>query len=223
MRIVPASLVLLASLSSAAFAGEDAFSHRPGGAEVYYASSTTAVSVAGVEHDLDSSRLMLDFAEAANDWLYLGFAAGLAFDQMTTEPLVTDSDPVGYAFGVFTGARFLEMGPFALMAEARYQRVFNEGTGSVSITTLKYSETGGRFGAAFRWEKVELQAGAYTLRVAGDIESTGTVAGTATFEEVEQGGAYGAVRLKIDGGYVLGLRIESGARETLAFTFSTRF
>ena len=222
MRIALASLVLVASLPGVA-AGDGVYDRRPGGTEVYYAGTTTAVSVGGVEHDLDSSRLMLDYAESANDWLYLGFGVGLAFDQMSTEPLVANTDPVGYAFGAFAGARFLEMGPFALTAEARYQRIYTEGSDSASDSILKYGETSGRLGAAFRWQKLELAAGGYTLRLSGDIESTGTVAGTGEFEEVEQSGVYGAARLAIDGGYALGLRVESGARETVAFTFSTRF
>jgi hypothetical protein len=222
MRIVPASLVFVASLSAIA-AGDDLYHERPGGAEVYYAGTTTVVSVAGVEHDLDSSRVMLDYAESANDWLYLGLAIGLSFDQMSTEPLIGATDPVGYALGAFAGARFLERGPFALLAEARYQRIYTEGSDGTSDSILKYSESGGRLGAAFRWEKIELQAGGYTLRIAGDIESTGAAAGVASFEEVEQSGVFGAARLAIDGGYALGLRVESGARETVAFTFSTRF
>jgi hypothetical protein len=222
MRLALATLVLASSLPALA-ADHDRFAERPGGAEVYYASTTTVVDVAGVEHDLDSSRLMLDFAESANDWLYLGVAIGLAFDTMPSEALVADTDPVGYALGAFAGARFLEMGPFALTAEGRYQRVYTEGSGAAQDAVLKYSEGSGRFGAVFRWQTLELAAGGYTLRVDGDIESSGGVVGLASFTEVEQNGAYAAVRLAIDGGYALGLRLESGARETLAFTFSTRF
>lgn len=222
MRFVIAILVLVSSLPT--FAAEhDRFAERPGGAEVYYATSTTAIDVAGVEYDLDSGRLMLDFAESANDWLFIGFAVGIAFDTMLSEPLVADSDPVGYALGVFAGTRFLEMGPFALTAEARHQRVYTEGSGAAQESVLKYGETTGRFGAVFRWSQVELAAGGYSLRVDGDIESSGGVAGLASFTEVEQSGVYAGARLAIDGGYALGLRLESGARETLAFTFSTRF
>jgi hypothetical protein len=222
MRLVTATLALASALAAGA-SDVDRFAQRPGGAEVYYSSTTTVVDVAGVEHDLDSGRLMLDFAEAANDWLYLGFAIGLAFDSMPSQPLVADTDPVGYALGAFAGARFLEMGPFALTAEGRYQRIYTEGSGATQETTLKYSEGSGRFGAVFRWQKVELAAGGYTLRVDGEIETSGAPAGLADLTEVEQSGVYGGVRLAIDGGYTLGLRLESGARETLAFTFATRF
>lgn len=222
MRIAPASLAFAATLSAVA-AGADLYEQRPGGAEVYYAGTTTAVDFGGVEHDLDSARLMLDFAEAANDWLYIGGAVGLAFEQMPTHPLITDTDPVGYVLGAFAGARFLEVGPFALQAEARYQRVFTSGSDSASDSEIRYGETSGRLGAAFRWRKLEVQAGGYTLRVDGDVESTGGVVGTASFTEVETSGVYGALRLQIDGGYTLGIRGESGARETLAFTFSSRF
>ena len=222
MRLVPAILALASTLAAGA-SDVDRFAHRPGGAEVYYASTTTVVEIAGVEHDLDSGRLMLDFAEAANDWLYLGMTVGAALDSMPSAALVADTDPVGYALGAFAGARFLEMGPFALTAEARYQRVFTEGSGAAQDTTLQYGETSGRFGAVFRWRKLELAAGGYTLRVDGEIESSGTPAGLADFTEVEQSGVYGGARLAIDGGYTLGVRLESGARESLAFTFATRF
>lgn len=220
MRTLTAILAVAATFAAA---GDDLYRQRPGGAEAYYVSVSTPVDVGGVEHDLDSGRLVFDYAEAANDWLYLGFSVGLSFDNMQSEPLIADTDPTGYTFGVFAGARFLELGPFALNLEGRHQRVADSGTGSVQESEMQYTETSFRLGALYRWEKVELGAGGYTLAVDGDLESTGTVIGTATFAEVETSGAYALVRLAIDGGFALGLRAESGARESLAFTFSTRF
>lgn len=219
MRFVPAILLAVAALPAAA----DPYEQRPGGAKVYYSSSTTPVEITGVEHELDSSRFMLDYAESANDWLYLGFAVGIAFDDLPTAALVADTEPAGYAAGVFAGARFLPLGPFAFTAEARYQRIYAEGSGATQDAVLRYGETTGRFGAVFRWQKLELGAGAYSLRLDGEAESTGGVVGTAEFDEVEQGGAYASLRLAIDGGYTLGLEAESGGRESFAFTFSTRF
>lgn len=224
MRILTAILALAASVAGAAENDhESLYRERPGGAEVYYAAHTTVVDVAGFERDLDSARFMLDYAEAANDWLYLGFSIGMTFDNMQAEPLVTDADPTGYGFGVFAGARFLEVGPFAVLLEARHNSIDGAGTGSAQESTLTYTETIGRLGATYRWQAVELAAGAFTLAVDGEVESTGGVVGTADFEAVESSGAWGSLRLRIDGGYALGLRFESGARETLAFTFSTRF
>jgi hypothetical protein len=166
---------------------------------------------------------MLDYAEAANDWLYLGVSLGLGFDTMEAEPLVFDSDPSGYAAGIFAGARFLEAGGFALTAEARHNRVYNDGESATQTATLDYGETTGRLGALFRWRDLELGAGAYTLRIDGEIDATGTPTGSADFAETEQSGIYAGARIRIDGGYALGVKVESGAREGYALTFSTRY
>jgi len=216
------ALSLAAALSTAALA-EGAFAERPGGAEVHFASITTEVEVGGVTHELDSQRVALDFAEAANDWLYVGVAVGLAFEQLSTVALVDDADPSGYTGGVFVGARFFELGPFALEAEARHQRVYAEGSGTAQDATLRYGETSARLTALFRWRKLELAAGGHTLRVDGEAEATGALAGAVEFTEVERSGVHGALRLAIDGGYALGVRVESGARDGFALTFSTRF
>lgn len=223
MRIAPVILALTTVIALGA-AAEDAYDLRPGGAEVYWTTATTAVEFAGVAHDLETSRLMVDYSEAANDWLYIGLSVGLTFDSAETQPLVANTDPAGYVFGLFTGVRFLELGGFALTAEARYLRDYSNGEDDLgSESSLHFAETSGRFGAMYRWQMLELQAGAYSLRLSGDVDSIGTVVGTAEMAEVDQSGAYGIARFKIDGGYALGLRAESGARDSLTFSFSARF
>lgn len=216
----PIVLALALAVAPAALAAE---ASRPGGAEVRFTASTTVVDVGGIEHELDASRFSLDYAEEATDWLSLGFTVAFSFDGMPSQALVAATDPSGYAIGVFAAVQPYARGPFAVNLEVRHLRDYTKGSDGSSDSQMDFDETTFSGGLSWRFDAVELEAGAYTLKLDGEITSTGVVAGTADFEAAESSGTFAAVRLPLARGYALGLFAESGARETLAFTFSTRF
>lgn len=216
------ALCLIALAAPGAFADE-ADTWYPGGAETEFARVTTTLKVGGVAREFERSLFSFDYSEAATSWLHLGITVGLSFDAAQDEPLVGDSEPAGYLFGVFAGARLFQSGGFAADAELRYVGDYAEGDASGDTTKLRLDETVARLALSYRFTTVELSGGAYAYAASGEVERSGVLIGKADLEEVDSGGAFGAVRLRTDGGFGLGLRAETGARESIAFVFSSTF
>jgi hypothetical protein len=197
-----------------------------GGSTTYYSNSTSTYSVAGVDQEFTKGTLGLDFSEMGNDWFYAGVSLGIVFLDAETEPLIADNGVPGYLFGVFGGIKhgFLE-DRLNINAEGRYAREWVSGDigATTDSTSVRTGEGSLRLGLSYRWESLQLSAGAYSSNVTGEIARTGVVNGSAAFEDTESSGAYGGVDIKLYGGFALGLRVESGARETAALTFSTGF
>ena len=110
-------------------------------------------------------------------------------------------------------------------AEGRYAREWVSGSigATTDSTSVRTGEGSLRLGLSYRFDSLQLSAGAYSSNVTGEIERTGVINGSNNFEDTESSGAYGGVDIKLYGGFALGLRAETGARETLALTFSTGF
>ena len=221
MRRMMGLMFLIAAPLAAAAA--DYQPQRPGGVEVYYSTRDTSLLMGGVENEFSQSRLAIDYSEAANDWLYIGLSLAFASDSATTDLLVDQTDPVGYVFGVFAGARMFERGAFAVKLETRFEREASEGTDGTDTTTVRFGYANSRIGASYHFSEVELEVGGFVENVFGELERTGTLAGTEQVSEVDQGGMYAGLRIAIDGGYSLGLRAESGAHDLIAVNFSTTF
>lgn len=197
-----------------------------GGTTTYYSQTDATYSVGGVDQDFTHARVGLDYSEMGNSWLYGGVTLGIVFLDAPTEPLIADSGVPGYVFGIFGGVQkkfFSDR--LAINAEGRYLREWVSGDigATTDATSIRFGEGSLRLGLSYRFEDVQFSAGAYSSNVVGEITRTGVVPGTADFEDTESTGAYAGVDVKLYGGFALGLRAESGARETVAITFSTGF
>jgi opacity protein-like surface antigen len=219
-------LAALATACMASIAHANPLSDVVGGTTTYYAQTEATYSVGGVDQVFTHSRLGLDYSEMGNSWLYGGITVGIVFLDAATEPLIADESIPGYMFGVFGGVqkRFFS-DKLAINAEARYLREWMSGDigATTDNTSVKFGESSLRLGLSYRFEDVQFSAGGYSSNVSGDINRTGAVPGSATFEDTETSGAYAGVDVKLYGGFAVGLRAESGARETAALTFSTGF
>lgn len=197
-----------------------------GGTTTYYSQTDSTYSVGGVDQDFRHKRIGLDYSEMGNSWLYGGITVGIVFLDAATEPLIADDNIPGYSFGVFGGVqkKFFS-DKLAINAEGRYLREWVSGDigATTDNTSVRFGEGSLRLGLSYRFEDVQFSAGAYSSSVSGDISRTGVVTGSASFEDTESSGAYGGVDVKLYGGFALGLRAETGARETMALTFSTGF
>ena len=197
-----------------------------GGTTTYYSKTDATYSVTGVDQEFSHNRIALDFSEKGNDWFYGGITLGLAFVDAQTEPLIADTGIPGYVFGVFGGVRQrIFTDGLAVNAEGRYFREWVSGkiSGGTDETSIKFGEGSLRLGLSYRFEQVQFSAGAFSSNVVGDITRTGVISGTAGFEDTESSGAYLGADIKLYEGFALGLRMESGARETVAITFSSGF
>ena len=212
-------LSLLVALPAAA----DPYAERSGGATAYYLRSEASYEVAGVERDFTHRRYALDYSEQANDWLHLGISMGLAFSEAPGEPLLATLEPSGYLFGVFGGAKLFEHGRFTVGVELGYLREVGDSADATDEVTLELSEGRAQLSAAYRFDALRLVAGAYALEVSGEIERSGGTPGTARFEQVEGSGALLGLELPLANQHALGLRVESGARDSVVLSFSTRF
>jgi hypothetical protein len=223
MRFAPHAAIALLLAAPAALANP--LSDSAGSTTVSYSNVKADYLVAGVERELTRERLMLDYSEMGNSWFYGGISAGLVFLDGESEPLIDDSSVPGYAFGVFGGidlAFFDER--LGVHLEGSYHREWVSGlTSTGDDTSMKFGDGSLRAGVSWRFSQVRLSAGAFSSNATGEIERTGLSPGTAQLEEVESSGAYAGLEIKLDGGYGFGARAESGARDTVALTFSTRF
>lgn len=220
------SVIVLAALSSIG-AHANPYSDTAGAFTASYSQTSATYSIAGVERDFTHHRYGIDYSEMGNDWFYGGIGVGLAFLDGASEPLISETSLPGYLFGLYGGVRYAMLDDsLALNLEARYLREWESGEISGSggdQTTVRFGEGSVRLGASYRFAKVQLSAGGYSSNVVGHIERTGTVAGTADIEDTEQSGIYAGFEFKLDSGYAIGTRVESGAHDTLALTFSTSF
>jgi len=211
--------VLVAPAASAA----DADLGYPGGAEVAFVHVTSTLAVGGIEREFQRSMLSVDYSEAATSWLHLGITGGLSFNAAEDEPLMGGNEPSGYHFGAFAGARLFRSGGFEVNCEVRYVGDYATGDTTGDETNLRLDEGSARIALSYAFADLELVGGAYAYRASGEVERTGVLTGTLDIEEVETGGSFAAVRLRTDEGFGLGLRAESGARESVAFVFSSSF
>jgi hypothetical protein len=197
-----------------------------GGTTTYWSKTDSTYSVAGVDQEFSHNRIALDFSEKGNDWFYGGITIGFEFLDAQSEPLIADTGIPGYLFGVFGGVRQqIFMDGLAVNAEGRYFREWVSGSvqGGTDETSVKFGEGSLRLGLSYRFEEVQFSLGAYSSNVVGEITRTGVVSGTARFEDTDSSGAYLGADIKLYEGFALGLRAESGARETIAITFSSGF
>lgn len=219
--------VLLVLLSlSAALATANPLADVVGSATVYYSNTTATYSVAGVDQEFVQGRVGLDYSEMGNKWFYGGVSVGMVFLDAETEPLIAETGVPGYLFGVFGGVHkaFFDH-RLGIHAEGRYTREWVSGDvgATTDSTSVRLGEGSLRLGLSWRFEPVQFSAGAYSSNVVGEVTRTGVIAGGAEIADTESSGAYAGLDIKLDGGFALGLRVESGARETVALTFSTGF
>jgi hypothetical protein len=197
-----------------------------GGTTTYYSKTDSTYSVAGVDQEFSHNRIALDFSEKGNDWFYGGISIGFEFLDASGEPLIADTGIPGYLFGVFGGVRQrIFMDGLHVNAEGRYFREWLTGTvgGGTDETSVRFGEGSLRLGLSYRFDTVQFSAGAFSSNVVGEITRTGVVSGTARFEDTESSGAYVGADIKLYEGFALGFRVESGAHETYAITFSSGF
>lgn len=218
---------LALALAASAFAAQaNPFADIAGGTTTSYSQTTYTYDVGGLPQEFSHNRFGLDFSEMGNRWFYGGISLGLVFVDGETEPLVADEGIPGYLFGVFGGVRygFLE-DKLNVNFEGRYTREWESGDidGTSDSTSIRTGEGSLRLGLSYRFPDLQVSAGAYSSNVVGEVERTGTIVGTASLQDTESSGAYAGMEIKLFGGYALGVRIESGARETQALTFSTGF
>lgn len=221
-----ARLIALVLASTAAIATANPLADVAGGTTTYYSNVATTYSVGGVDQEFNTGTLGLDYSEMGNRWFYGGLRLGLVFLDAETEPLIAESSIPGYVFGVFGGIhkRFFD-DRLGVNAEGSYTRSWVSGDigATTDSTSVRLGEGSLRFGLSYRFSQLQLSAGAYSSNVVGEVERTGVINGIASIEDTEQTGAYAGLDIKLDGGFALGLRVESGARETMALTFSTGF
>ena len=219
LAVVPLAFVTVA-------AAANPLADVAGGTTTYYSNVASTYSVGGVDQEFSTGTLGLDYSEMGNRWLYVGLRLGIAFLDAESEPLIADDGIPGYVFGVFGGIRqnFFD-DRLGVNAEASYTRTWVSGDigATTDATSVKLGEGSLRLGLSYRFEALQLSAGAYSSNVVGDVTRTGLINGSASLEDTESSGAYAGLDVKIDGGFALGLRAESGARETVALTFSTGF
>ena len=217
-------LALFLLALSATLAHANPLTDVAGGTTTYYSNTSSTYSVGGVDQEFTKGTLGLDFSEKGNDWFYGGVSLGIVFLDAETEPLVADNGVPGYLFGVFGGVEhgFLE-DRLNLNAEGRYSREWVSGDigATTDSTSVRTGEGSLRLGLSYRFESLQLSAGAYSSNVTGEVTRTGVINGSSSFEDTESSGAYAGLDIKLYGGFALGLRAESGARETLALTFSS--
>lgn len=218
--------IALSSAFVAVAASANPLADVAGGTTTYYSSVATTWSVGGVDQEFDVGTLGLDFSEMGNSWFYGGVRLGIAFLDAENEPLIADDGIPGYSFGVFGGIhkRYFD-DKLGVNAEAWYARTWVSGDigATTDSTSVRLGEGSLRLGLSYRFESLQLSAGAYSSNVVGEVERTGVINGIADIEDTESTGAYAGLDIKLDGGFALGLRVESGARETMALTFSTGF
>lgn len=218
------ALALLALFTSTAFANPMA--DVAGGTTAYWSKTDATYSVSGVDQEFSHTRIAVDFSEKGNDWFYGGITFGLAFLDAQTEPLIGDTGIPGYVFGIFGGVRQrIFTDGLHVNAEGRYFREWESGSlsGGTDEASIKFGEGSLRLGLSYRFSALQFSAGAFSSNVTGEITRTGVVGGTARFEDTESSGAYLGADIKLYEGFALGLRAESGARETIAITFSSGF
>lgn len=219
-----ARLTAFALALSAAVAQANPLADVANGTTTYYSNVTSTYSVAGVDQEFSKGTLGFDYSESGNSWFYGGIRLGLVFLEAETEPLIADSGIPGYVFGVFGGIQkgFLDHRLF-VNAEGMYSREWVSGTigGGTDSTSVRTGEGSLRLGASYRFDEVQFSAGVYSSNVIGEVTRTGVISGTASFQDTETSGAYAGLDIKLNEGFAMGLRVESGARETMAITFSS--
>ena len=220
-RLAIASIALVAGLAWA-----NPLADVAGGTTAYWSKTDSTYVVGGLDQEFTHNRIAVDFSEKGNDWFYAGITIGLVFLDAQSEPLIADSGIPGYVFGVFGGVKkqvFLQ--GLDVNAEGRYIREWESGTvaGGTDDTSIKFGEGSLRLGLSYRMDSVQFSLGAYSSNVVGEVTRTGLVIGNANFEDSESSGSYAGVDIKLYDGFAMGLRVEAGARETIALTFSSGF
>ncbi len=210
----------------AASASANPLADVAGGTTTYYSNVATTYSVGGVDQEFNTGTLGLDYSEMGNRWFYGGLRLGLVFLDAETEPLIADSGIPGYVFGVFGGIhkRYFD-DKLGVNAEGSYTRSWVSGDigATTDSTSVRLGEGSLRLGLSYRFGEFQLSAGAYSSNVVGEVTRTGVINGIAVIADTDTTGAYAGIDIKLDGGFAMGLRVESGASETMALAFSSGF
>lgn len=180
--------------------------------------------------DLDSgaelriSRITLSLAEEFQPWLTLGLYGGPLLLTERNNPATSGVELGGYHIGIAATGEIFRDSPIGLRTTLSYSylRADDDNEADREIAISLY-EARGELAAVARLDPFELQLGAYALDFDGDQTISGTTNSSVDLEADEPFGGFAQAELRVDATGTVGIRLDAGARRSVALTFARSF
>jgi hypothetical protein len=214
----------IACAVSAAPVAAGGYADTVSGASIEWEDVEFGVDYGGTPATLEMTRVGATLIESYHRYLSLGLRGGYVQVTSVDDPDLAGLDPHGGFLGI-NGALALWQGSrLSLIVQADYAYVYaSTGDPATQKAALRWTEGGARLMAGFRIGPFQLVAGSYTLEIDGEKVLSGATSLTDGFEAAKGSGSFGGVDFLVETDGRVGVRVERGAREGLAFVFARDF